>query len=85
MSCRVGLMDHIDWGSDELAVAYVPKPGQYIWVDMPDSLKAPLVRWRLASFAGTEWEVPAEREDEISKAMIEGFHEGEPWLIQWPE
>jgi len=84
VSCRAGSMVHFDWRGDVRAPEYVPQPGQYIWVDMPESLKAPLARWRIALAEGTPAEVPPERRAEIIKAILEGFHEGEPWIIQWP-
>jgi hypothetical protein len=76
---------HIDWRNDIRAKDYVPKKGQRVFIDMPESLKAPLARWRVAAFDGTQFEPKSPEEREIRiRQLAESFQEGEPWIITWP-
>jgi hypothetical protein len=78
-----GAMVHKDWSSDKYAPDHIPEPGQFIWIDMPDSLKRPVALGRIRAM---EDDFPLRDEEipEVVESIVEGFKEGTPWLIRWP-
>jgi len=81
IGCRKcdGSMQHIDWQDDRRVPHYVPQPGQRVFIDLPESLKEPLVRWQI----GQRKRKP-DNVEELVMGMVRGFQPDEPWIIEWP-
>ena len=84
--CRMcgGAMKHENWKSDRYAPDHVPFPGQRIFIDMPESLKLPAIRWKFVLAKGTQFEIRPEQQKEATQELLKGFREHEPWIIEWP-
>ena len=80
-----GDMIHVDWGSDVYAPDHIPTPGQGVWIDLPESLKAPVARARM-EFCLDEVVARIDEEDHqvLVKALVKDMIPGTPWLIWWP-
>ena len=76
-------MQHVNWQSDERRLDHIPEKGQGVFIDLPDSLRPVMARQRIRSFDGTEHELVGEEREEMVQSLVEGFHEGEPFLIRW--
>ena len=72
---------HVNWQKDRRVTDYVPPKGQRIFVDMTDDRKKEIAKKRIEQVKGTDYEVPAEKYDEMLNDIVSGFHEGEPDII----
>ena len=80
-------MLHHNWSKDQYAPAHIPHPGQGVWIDIPESLRSPATRARIASFNGTEFELKMGSERYVSVftgVRDSDFRPDSPWLIRWP-
>jgi len=83
-SCSKGIMNHVDWQSDQHAPDYQPKNGQKFWRDgTPDEAEA-IMRHRIEQSKGSRWEATPEMAAELirhAREDAEGeFQKGWPTL-----
>jgi len=87
MGCRRpgcdGIANHVEWEKDSYLPDHLPEPGDLLWIDMPDSLRMPLARRRVAQFVGTPYYPPEDVMEETLTNIAASYREGEPWLIRW--
>ena len=87
IGCRAcgSSMHHAMHIPDQRVVGHTPFPGQRVFIDMPESVKMPCARFAvfLAQQVGNP--LPEGKTvEELAQAISEGYHEGEPWIIEWP-
>ena len=68
-----GTMQHV--GIDIDAPKHVPHRGQRVFIDMPESLKAPAARFMLKG---------QPTDEAVQEAISWSFPEDAPWVIVWP-
>lgn len=78
-----GESKHINWKEDMPDENYIPHRGQRIFIDMPESIKRPLALHRIERFKNSPYRVDEKEKEEVVKAIINSFHPGEPYLIQF--
>lgn len=79
-------MLHIAWAYDVRKVNYIPEPGGPVFIDLPDELKPVIARIRIEASRGTEfYPEDAIAYTKLLQGLIDGFQEGEPFLIRWPK
>ena len=76
---------HVNWKGDTFAPEHTPKPGERVFINMPDELRLPTARARMASFDGTKYEEKDPKQRQIIiRDISKSFPQGSPWLIVWP-
>ncbi len=84
IGCRCGgSMQHIDWHKDIRIEDYIPRKGQRIFIDIPESLKKPIALKRIDIFKSTPHEVKEAEKEKVMKSIIDGMQKGEPYVITW--
>ena len=84
LACGRPDAQHVNWKADVYAPDHVPKKGDRVFIDLPESLKRPLALRNIERMKGTEYEVPPEEREAIVQEMIADFHPDEPFLIIMP-
>lgn len=79
----IGLL-HTDWGRDAYRPAHVPRPGDWIWVDMTQERMQELAEKQADEGPVKAGDDRYDREGWV-KVFLENFHAGEPDLVQVTE
>jgi hypothetical protein len=76
IDCRKcdGDMEHVNWENDSRQKDFVPPRGMRVFVDLPESLKRPLVAQHVETMR-----VKEEEKEAIIARIMSKFHEGEPY------
>ncbi len=80
--CRTGRMEHVDWQYDSYEPDHIPRKGERMFVDTPESLRLPLTRMSIVMISRNMGETPDLDEKRVREIADHNYRKGSPYIVE---